>query len=215
MLKRKFSKKPETVQPEKNVPETEISETENTEAGNEELTEIEPEINDTPEVNTDSEADEIIDSEADYNEVAALQKELTESQDKYLRLAAEFDNYRKRTFREKTELLQTAGESLLKAILPVVDDFERGLEIAANAEDMDAVRDGMSLIYNKLKDFLATNGVKDIQAMDEPFDADLHEAVTKIPAPSEDQKGKIVDVIQKGYVLNSKVIRYPKVIVGE
>jgi len=215
MLKRKFSKKPDTEQPEDNMPNNEASETENTEAGNEELTEKEPEINDTPEVDADSELDEIIDSGADFEEVAALQKELTESQDKYLRLAAEFDNYRKRTFREKTELLQTAGESLLKAILPVVDDFERGLEIAANAEDMDAVRDGMNLIYNKLKEFLASNGVKDIQVMDEPFDADLHEAVTKIPVPSEDQKGKIVDVIQKGYMLNSKVIRYPKVIVGE
>ena len=211
MLKRKFSKKPDTEQPENNVPEAEVSETENVEAVNEGPTEIDSEMDD----DTDAESDEIIDFEAGYEELVALQKELTESQDKYLRMAAEFDNYRKRTLREKTEMMQTAGESLLKAILPVVDDFERGLEIAAKAEDMDAVRDGMNLIYNKLKEFLASNGVKDIQVMDEPFDADLHEAVTKIPVPSEDQKGKIVDVIQKGYMLNSKVIRYPKVIVGE
>ena len=210
MLKRKFSQKPDAEQPEENVPDTE-----NTESGNEEVTEANPEIDETTIVDTDSELEEIIDAETDSEEIVALQKELTESQDKYLRLAAEFDNYRKRTFREKTELLQTAGESLLKGILPVVDDFERGLEIAAKAEDMDAVIDGMELIYSKLKDFLATNGVKDIQAMDEPFDADLHEAVTKIPVPSEDQKGIIVDVIQKGYMLNNKVIRYPQVIVGE
>lgn len=146
---------------------------------------------------------------------AALQKALTESQDKYLRLAAEFDNYRKRTLREKMELIQNAGESLLKDILPVVDDFERGIEVVAKAEDMDAVRLGMDLIYQKLKDFLVNHGLKEINAMNEPFDADWHEAVTNFPAPSEDMKGKIIDVIQKGYTLNDKVIRFPKVVVGE
>ena len=211
MLKRKFSKTPDSEQPDNNVPDNKASDTEKTEPENEEQTEATPEINDAPKTDTDSELDEINNSE----ELIALEKELTESKDKYLRLVAEFDNYRKRTFREKVELMQTAGESLLKNILPVVDDFERGLEIAAEAEDMDAIKAGMNLIYSKLKDFLSSNGVKDIQALDETFDADLHEAVTKIPVPSEDQKGLIVDVIQKGYMLNNKVIRYPKVIVGE
>ncbi len=149
------------------------------------------------------------------SEVEALQGKLAEAQDKYLRLAAEFDNYRKRTLREKTELIQTAGESLLKDILPVVDDFDRGLEMISKSDDIKSVGKGMELIYAKLKDFLATNGVKEIKAMNEPFDADWHEAVTNIPAPSEDLKGKIVDVIQKGYTLNDKIIRYPKVVVGE
>jgi len=112
-------------------------------------------------------------------------------------------------------LIQTAGESLLKDILPVVDDFERGLEQASKADDMDAVRTGMDLIYSKLKDFLTNHGVKEIEAIHEPFDTDWHEAITNIPAPSDDLKGKIVDVIQKGYTLHDKVIRYPKVVVGE
>ena len=144
-----------------------------------------------------------------------LQKELQEAQDKYLRLAAEFDNYRKRTLREKTELIHSAGESLLKDILPVIDDFERGIEQSSKAEDMDAVIAGMSLIYSKMKDFLTNQGVTEIVAINETFDTDWHEAVTKIPAPTDDMKGKIIDVIQKGYTLNDKVIRYSKVVVGE
>ena len=144
-----------------------------------------------------------------------LEKELQDAQDKYLRLAAEFDNYRKRTLREKTELIHSAGESLMKDILPVIDDFERGIEQSSKAADMDAVIAGMSLIYSKLKDFLGNQGVMEISAINEAFDTDWHEAVTKIPAPSEDMKGKIVDVIQKGYTLKDKVIRYSKVVVGE
>ena len=148
-------------------------------------------------------------------EIEALQSELTEVKDKYLRLSAEFDNYRKRTLREKTELIQTAGESLLKDLLPVVDDFERGLEMIGKSDDVESVKTGIDLIYAKLKEFMGANGVKEIEAMNESFDADLHEAVTNIPAPSDDMKGKIVDVIQKGYALNGKIIRYPKVIIGE
>ena len=165
----------------------------------------------------DTELEEVAEAGAEKadEELIALQNKLAELQDKYIRLAAEYDNYRKRTLREKAELIQTAGETLLKDILPVIDDFDRGLEVAANADDMDAVRVGMGLIYNKLKEFLTNNGVKEIDAMNEPFDTDWHEAVTNIPAPSDDMKGMIVDVIQKGYMLHSKVIRYPKVVVGE
>ena len=113
-------------------------------------------------------------------------------------------------------MIQNAGELLLKDLLPVVDDFERGINQASKTDDMDAVRTGMALIYSKLKDFLTNHSVKEISAFNEPFDTDWHEAVTNIPAPSEDMKGKIVDVIQKGYTLNdNKVIRYAKVVVGE
>jgi len=216
MLKKRFSKKQEVEKPE---------------TGDEGIVETGSELNETPEPEEDrteenSDPDKIVDIN-EPNEVAeteepdgetemvALQKELLESKDKYLRLAAEFDNYRKRTLREKMDLIQNAGESLLKDILPVVDDFDRGIEVASKAEDMDAVRTGMNLIYNKLKDFLTNNGVKEIDAMHEPFDTDWHEAITNIPAPSDDMKGIIIDVIQKGYTLNDKIIRYPKVVVGE
>ena len=179
--------------------------------------EVGSEMNDSLETNENLDSSELSgdDSEKLNEDPASLQKELQESQNKYLRLAAEFDNYRKRTLREKMELIQNAGESLLKDILPLVDDFERGIEAASKAEDMEAVQTGMALIYNKLKDFLVNNGVKEINAINESFDTDWHEAVTNIPAPSDDMKGKIVDVIQKGYTMNDKVMRYSKVVVGE
>ena len=194
---------------------------ENPETGNdetnEEIHDTESEINDIPNTSGDAELEEMTkdDAEESDEELIALQNKIAELQDKYLRLAAEYDNYRKRTLREKAELIQTAGESLLKDILPLVDDFDRGLEVASKAEDMDAVRTGMELIYNKLKDFLTNNGIKEIDAMHEPFDTDWHEAVTNIPVSDEEMKGMIVDVIQKGYTLYNKVIRYPKVVVGE
>jgi len=188
------------------------------EVDHEEIIEVDSVENVIPESDENTTTEEITDTDAvtkePDGELVAVQKELLESKDKYLRLAAEFDNYRKRTVREKMELIQTAGMTLLKDILPFVDDFDRGIEMAANAEDMNAVRAGMGLIYSKLNDFLVNHHVKEIKAMNEPFDADLHEAVTKIPAADE-MKGKIVDVIQKGYTLNNKIIRYPKVVVGE
>ena len=215
--------------PKNNAPD-DFNTDEKPDTGNDDL--IEEQTDATSELNDDSMSDENRDTqnpdeEVDLEEMAeaktektdeelvVLQNKLAEMQDKYLRLAAEYDNYRKRTLREKAELIQTAGESLLKDILPVIDDFDRGLEAASNAEDMDAVRKGMELIYNKLKDFLTNNGVKEIDAINEPFDTDWHEAITNIPAPSEDMKGLIIDVIQKGYMLHNKVIRYPKVVVGE
>jgi len=144
-----------------------------------------------------------------------LTEKMAEMQDKYLRLSAEFDNYRKRTLREKMEITKTAGETLLVSILPVIDDFERALISMDKVENCDSIKEGVLLIYNKLSDFLRQNGVKEIEALDRDFDADLHEAVTKIPAPAESAKGKVIDIIQKGYTLNEKVIRYPKVVVGE
>lgn len=148
-------------------------------------------------------------------ELKAFADKTVEMQDKYLRLSAEFDNYRKRTLKEKSELIRTASEDVLKGIIPVMDDFERGLNAVNTARDLEAVKQGMSLIYVRFRDFLIQNGVKEIEALNQDFNTDFHEAVTKIPAPEESMKGKVVDVIEKGYYLHEKVIRYPKVVVGE
>ncbi len=143
------------------------------------------------------------------------EKELLELKDKHIRLQAEFDNYRKRTLKERMELLKTASESVLMSILPVIDDFDRALQTIDVVEEESHLKDGVKLIYNKFQEFLKQNGVKEIEAKEQNFDTDLHEAITKIPAPSEELKGKIVDVVQKGYYLNDKVIRFSKVVIGE
>ena len=135
--------------------------------------------------------------------------------DKYLRLSAEFDNYRKRTLKEKMELTKNAGEKILSDILPVVDNLERALASMEQSDDIDAIREGIKLIYAGFKDFLGRNGVKEIDCQNNVFNTDEHEAVTKIPAPTPDSKGKVVDCIQKGYKLNDKVMRFAKVVVGE
>jgi len=135
--------------------------------------------------------------------------------DKYLRLSAEFDNYRKRTLRERMELTKTAAESVLLSILPVADDFERAMHSIEEGMDFEATKEGILLIYNKFKEFTLQNGITEIEAIGQDFNTDLHEALTKIPAPSKEMKGKIIDVIQKGYYLNEKVIRFAKVVVGE
>ena len=147
--------------------------------------------------------------------VAELEIANKEMTDKYLRLSAEFDNYRKRTLRERMELTKTAAESVMLNILPVTDDFERAMQSIEAGMDFEATKEGILLIYNKFKEFNKQNGITEIEAAGKPFNTDLHEALTKIPAPSEDMKGKIVDVIQKGYCLNDKVIRFAKVVVGE
>ena len=157
-------------------------------------------------------AEERSDFESLVNE---LNQKLADINDKHIRLSAEFDNYRKRTLKEKMELTKSAGESILKGLLPVVDDFDRALAHLDDAKDMNAVKEGIGLIYNKFKDFLSQQGVKEIEAKDNDFDTDLHEAITKIPAPKEELKGKVVDCVEKGYMLNEKVIRFSKVVVGE
>jgi molecular chaperone GrpE len=149
------------------------------------------------------------------HELKASEEKAKELHDKYLRLSAEFDNYRKRTLKEKAELIKTASEEVITRLIPFVDDIERGLQAINTSQDLEAIRQGMNLIYGRLTDFLQLNGVKEIEAMNQEFNTDFHEAVTKIPAAGEDQKGKVVDVIQKGYYLYDKVIRYPKVVVGE
>lgn len=148
-------------------------------------------------------------------EIKELQEKLDAANDKYLRLSAEFDNYRKRTLKEKAELTKSAGEQILEKILPVMDNFERALQSMETATDVPALREGVQLIYTTFRDFLSQHGVKEIECVNTDFNPDLQEAVTKIPAPSEEMKGKVVDCIQKGYTLYDKVIRFPKVVVGE
>jgi molecular chaperone GrpE len=147
--------------------------------------------------------------------IETLEKSLEQKNDQYLRLHAEFDNYRKRTLKEKMELTKSAGESLLINILPVIDDFERAMKAMETATEIAPVKEGIDLIYKRFSDFIKMNGVKEIDATGKDFDTDLHEAITKIPAPTEEMKGKVVDVIQKGYTLNDKVIRFAKVVTGE
>ncbi len=144
-----------------------------------------------------------------------LGKKYKELNDSHLRLMAEFDNYRKRTLREKADLIKSGGESALTNLLPVIDDFERALQNIRTAEDVDAVKEGVELIYNKFINYLAQQGVKAIDAIGKPFDTEMFEAVAIIPAPEEDLKGKVLDNVQTGYTLFDKVIRHAKVVVGE
>ena len=147
--------------------------------------------------------------------VAELNRKVEEMNDKYVRLSAEFDNYRKRTLKEKVELTKSAGAPIILSLLPVIDDFQRALEHLDEAKDMKAMKEGIILIYNKFNDFLSQQGVAEIETKEVEFDTDHHEAITKIPAPSEDLKGKVIDCVEKGYTLNDKVIRFSKVVVGE
>jgi molecular chaperone GrpE len=156
-----------------------------------------------------SESDKIV------GEIRAVEEKLAEMQDKYIRLSAEFDNYRKRTLREKMELSKYAGEDLLLKIIPIMDDFERALSHMDTATDCVAMKSGIDLIYNKFGEFLKQNGVKEIESLNSSFNVDLHEAVAKVPVNEENKKGSVIDVVQKGYYLQDKVLRFSKVVVGE
>ncbi len=145
----------------------------------------------------------------------ALQGKYDQLNDSYLRLMAEYDNYRKRTLKEKAELIKSGGESVLISILSVVDDMERGIKASEEATDIDAVKEGMALIHSKFLAFLKQHGINTIEAEGQPFDTDHHEAIATVPAPEEGLKGKVLDCVQKGYFLHDKVIRFAKVIVGE
>ena len=148
-------------------------------------------------------------------ELEKANAEIEDQKDKYLRLSAEFDNYRKRTMKEKAELILNGGEKSISSILPIVDDFERALKNMETAPDVAAVKEGGELIYNKFMTVLGQNGVKVIETKEQPLDTDYHEAIAVIPAPDEALKGKILDCVQTGYTLNDKVIRHAKVVVGE
>lgn len=160
----------------------------------------------------DSEAEEVADMFKKLQETeTALQKKSND----YLYLMADFDNYRKRVVKEKAEIIKNASERVLKDLLPIVDDFERGLEATKDDTNGQQVREGMELIYNKLVKFLGNNGVKVIESTGSDFNADLHDAIATIPAPAPDLKGKVIDTTTKGYTINDKVMRHAKVVVGE
>jgi len=151
---------------------------------------------------------------AQASESEKLQSELAEMKDKYLRLFAEFDNYKRRTAKERIETIQTANKELMVALLPVLDDFDRTNKSLETAESVEAVKEGVALVNNKLWRTLEQKGLKPLETKGTPFDSELHEAVTQIPAPSEELKGKVVDELEKGYFLNDKIIRYAKVVIG-
>lgn len=166
--------------------------------------------------------EKIVEETAALTKEEELGKELEEAnatiedqKDKYLRLSAEFDNYRKRTMREKAELILNGGAKSITSILPVIDDLERAVSTMQTATDVEAVKEGVELIYSKFLSILGQNGVKAIETKNQPLDTDYHEAIAVIPAPSEEQKGKILDCVQTGYTLNDKVLRHAKVVVGE
>jgi molecular chaperone GrpE len=148
-------------------------------------------------------------------EVRAVEEKLAEMQDKYIRLSAEFDNYRKRTLREKMELSKYAEENLLLRIIPLMDDFERARRHMDSDSDINAIKNGIDIIYSKFGEFLKQSGIKEIESLNCNFDVDLHEAVAKVPAADNDKKGKVADVVLKGYYLHDKVLRFSKVVVGE
>ncbi|MED6302466.1 MAG: nucleotide exchange factor GrpE [Bacteroidota bacterium] len=144
-----------------------------------------------------------------------IQKEDQVFKEKYIRLYSEYENYRKRTAKEKIDLITNASENVIKELLPILDDFERAIDNNKNVEDASVLKEGFDLIYSKMHKGLINQGLKPMEANGKDFDSEIHEAITKIPAPNEKLKGKVVDVIEKGYQINEKVIRYAKVVVGE
>jgi molecular chaperone GrpE len=144
--------------------------------------------------------------------IAELEAKLAEANDKYIRLYSEFDNFKKRTIKERVDLIRSAGEDVFQLVLPLLDDLERALKANETAADVKAVNEGVNLVYQKTKNALQSRGLEEMKALGEEFNSDLHEAITSVPA--EDKKGKVVEVVEKGYLLNGKVIRYAKVIVG-
>ena len=144
-----------------------------------------------------------------------LEDKFNELNDKYLRLYSDFDNFRKRTTKEKADLISNANAGVLKDLLTVLDDFERAIQSNENTEDVNGLKEGFQLIYNKFNGILASKGLKPMESKGTPFDLDLHEAITNVPVEREEEKGKVMDVVEKGYYLHEKVIRYAKVVVGQ
>lgn len=166
-------------------------------------------------VAAEEEADEGSEIESLKNLLAQREEALEKEKKEYLFLMAEFDNFKKRTLREKTEIIKNGGENAIKGLLPVLDDFERALSAMEDSSDVSSVKEGVSLIYNKFVKYLEKNGVKEIPTADAAFDADLHEAIAMVPMGDADKKGKVVDTVVKGYMINGKVLRHAKVAVGQ
>jgi len=187
---------------------------ENTEQ-NETLHENETDKNEVSEgIEEGSEESSSENKESQISDEDKLKAEATEWQNKYLRLYAEFDNFKRRTSKERLELLQIAGKDVISDLLTVLDDFERAQKSIETATDVVAVKEGVTLVQHKLKGILNQKGLKEMESIGKEFDADLHEGITSIPAPSADLKGKVIDELEKGYLLNDKVIRFAKVIIG-
>ena len=191
----------------------------------EEILKNEETVNEEVAQNTEAQAEENTQEETPAQELSVeeqlanmlgeAQQMVSEERDKYLRLSAEFDNYRKRTLKEKAELIKNGAEKTLTAILPVLDDFERALKNMEASEETKAMKEGVELIFNKFQKILCQEGLQKIETEGKDFDVDFHEAIALIPAPSEDLKGKILDCVQTGYMLNEKVIRHSKVAVAQ
>lgn len=162
-----------------------------------------------------SEEEQPAKEETPEDKIAALQAELEKSQKEYLFLMAEFDNYRKRTVKEKAELIKNGGEKAMLGLLPVIDDFERAIDAIDKSSDVEGLKEGVDLIYNKFMKYLESQQVKPMESTGTDFDADIYEAVTTFPAPDESMKGKVIDTVQKGYTINEKVLRHAKVVVGQ
>ena len=196
--------------------EKELNENISAETAQEEVTgQAEETAAETPAEEIANEAPEAETADTWETKLKEAEEKAAELNDRYLRLSAEFDNYRKRTLKEKTELILNGGEKALTSILPVVDDLERAMQNMQQATDVEAVRQGVELIYAKFLQTLEQNGVKPILTEGQSLDTDFHEAIALIDAPTEEQKGKILDCVQKGYTLNDKVIRHAKVVIGK
>ena len=168
----------------------------------------------TKNIENQPEAETKVETEA-IDPVTQLENQLAERKDQYLRKVAEFDNYRKRTLKEKTELVLNGGEKVITSILPILDDFERAEDNIHKATDLDALKEGVELIFQKLLKVLEAQGLKKIETHEADFNTDFHEAIAMVPAANEEQKGKVVDCVQTGYTLNDKVIRHAKVAIGQ
>ena len=183
-----------------------------------EATEAKNEADAKDQENTDGDADETQKEKAAPETKLSEQEQkdvkIAELEDRYLRLFSEYENFRKRTSREKSELITASKADTFKVLLPVLDDFDRALKSIGEASDVNSLKEGVDLIYDKMVKSLGAQGLKEMKVQEEEFNAEEHEAITNIPAPSDDLKGKIVDVVEKGYVLNQKIIRFPKVVVG-
>ena len=195
-----------------NINNEELNNQEAAEQTAETQTEAQAEANESEEQAQEAEAPAEDTPDAKINK---LTEDLEKSNKEYLFLMAEFDNFRKRTVREKADIIRNAGEKVLGELLPIIDDFERAIKANEQADDIDAIKQGVTLIYNKLIKYLEHNQVKAIESTGNDFDTELHEAVTTFPAPSEEMKGKVIDTVLTGYTINDKVLRHAKVVVGQ
>ena len=192
-----------------------VSETEDQNKMTDQKHSQEEEIKDEIEQVNESNLNQVDDlPENEVNEVDKLKAEVAMLNDKYVRMYAEFDNYKRRTTKERIDLLQTAGKDVIVSMLTVLDDFERAAKAMETATDVAPVKEGIELVHHKLKSLLNNKGLKEMESKGQVFDVELHEAITNIPAPTEDLKGKVVDEVEKGYYLNDKLIRFAKVVVG-